>query len=75
MATSIVWVHFNRFGNKRGAGDVWTVRTKGRNRYVKQVKVRIPMVTRYRGDAARQPRAYLVGRGRVVVRGGVATIC
>lgn len=48
-------------------GQVWAVRQGRSWRLTKTVDVLVPVMTVYRGPAARQPKAYLYGVG--VVRG------
>ena len=58
-------LHFNRFGAKRHAQDVWTVHVTGACIHAKKVDVRVPVETIYKGDSAPQPRAFLRGKGVV----------
>jgi len=62
--TESFWLHFNRFGQKRGE-KVWVVYRRGRTVETKKVVCDVPLETVYRGHGARQPRAYLKGRGVV----------
>ena len=58
-------LHFNRFGAKRYAKDVWTVHVTGACLAASKVDCRVPVETVYLGDEAKQPRAYLRGKGIV----------
>jgi hypothetical protein len=49
-------------------GQVWAVDTQGRYRICRAVRVYIPPETVFRGPNARQPKAYLKGKG--IVRKG-----
>ena len=66
----VFWLHFNRFGAKRAAKDVWTVHLSDRCIPARKVEVKVPVETVYKGDEAPQPRAFLRGRGVVKVRRG-----
>ena len=71
----IFHLHFNRFGVKRQARDVWTIHRSDRCIQVRAVEVKVPVTTVYKGDTAPQPRAYLKGRGVVHLHAdGTATI-
>lgn len=48
-------------------GKVWAIRTKGKWIRVTHVLCGVPVETVYRGSNARQPKAYLVGEGHVIV--------
>lgn len=61
----VFWLHFNRFGAKRGTKDAWTVHLSDRCIQTPKVEVRVPIETIYKGDMAPQPRAFLRGRGIV----------
>lgn len=63
-------LHFNRFNARRGSKDAWTVHTGGKCLFARQVNVRVPVVTIYKGDDAPQPRAFLKGVGIVIVKRG-----
>lgn len=57
------------FDAHRADRKVWSVRVGARGwRCAEFVQVRVPVETHYRGQDARQPRAYLYGVG--VVRSG-----
>lgn len=71
---AVFWLHFNRFGATRGDAETWTVRQGGRERHARKVRCLVPVETVYKGDTARQPRAYLRGEGRVTKRDGTITI-
>ena len=66
----VFYLHFNRFGVKRGAKDVWTVHMSDRCIQTPKVHVHVPIETIYKGDTARQPRALLRGKGMVKVLDG-----
>lgn len=71
----VFWLHFNRFGAKRAAQDVWTVHLSDRCVPAKKVVVNVPLETIYKGDDAPQPRAFLRGRGIInVKRDGIVEI-
>jgi hypothetical protein len=55
------WLHVNYFGEPRRR--VWTVRTGGRNYYLTHVDVFVRVFTRFRGQRAGQPKAFLYGDG------------
>lgn len=70
----VFWLHFNRFGHKKHDPDIWTIRTGKRNRHAKKVVCKVRLETIYRGDSAKQPRAYLKGVGVVTIKDRIATI-
>lgn len=49
----------------RSDGKVWAVQVKGRWQFARTVWLNIPLVTVFKGAKARQPKAFLVGVGRV----------
>ncbi len=59
-----VWLMFDAHATD---GRVWCVREGNAWHRVRSVEVNAPMVTAYRGPRAKQPRAYLAGRGRVQI--------
>lgn len=61
----VFWLHFNRFGARKGSSDTWTVKSGGKNQHARKVICDVPLETIYKGDSAPQPRAYLKGRGVV----------
>ena len=66
MKSRVFWLHYNRFGQKRGE-KVWTVHLSNQCIATKKVEVKVPVETIYKGDSARQPRAFLRGRGTIKV--------
>ncbi len=62
-----VWVHFNRINVARKDPDIWTVHMSDRCIQTKEVDIRTPLVSIYRGPKARQPRAYFKGKAVVEV--------
>lgn len=56
--------------NRFDGVDIWAVRYGFRWFVGRRVSVRIPLTTCWKGPAARQPRAYLQGRGVVRTRPG-----
>lgn len=73
MKPRVFWLHFNRFGQKRGE-KVWTVHLSDRCIQTKKVICNVPIETRYKGDKATQPRAFFRGTGRVTVERDYVTI-
>ena len=69
MKPKSFWLHFNRLNAKR-TDSIWTVHLSDRCIQCKSVDVRVPIHTVYKGAMARQPRAYLKGRGIVEVKVG-----
>lgn len=67
LKSRVFRLHFNRFNAKRTAKDVWTVHLSDRCIQTRQVEVRVPVQTVYKGDSAPQPRAFLRGKGIVRV--------
>ena len=63
----VFWLHFNRLNVRAGDPDVWTVHMSDRCIQTPLAECRVSVTTVYKGPAARQPRAYLRGRGRVFV--------
>lgn len=70
----VFWLHFNRFGAKRGSRDAWTVHLSNQCIQTPKVLVKVPIETIYKGDTAPQPRAFLKGKGRVIARKGYVEI-
>lgn len=54
-------LHVNYCEEPRGL--VWTVHTRGRNHWLTQVEIKVPVETFFRGKDAEQPRAFLTGIG------------
>lgn len=67
MKPRVFRLHFNRFGAKRSAKDVWTVHMSDRCIPARTVECHVPVTTIYKGDTAPQPRAFLKGKGIVTV--------
>lgn len=65
-------LHIDAFDAPRGR--VWAVQTGGRYLTARRVVCRVPTESIFRGRGARQPRAYLRGRGVVHQRGAVIRI-
>ncbi len=65
-----VWVHFNRINVARKDPDIWTVHMSDRCIQTREVDIRVPLQSIYRGPNARQPRAYFKGKAIVDVRRG-----
>lgn len=65
MKPRIFWLHFNRLNVREGDPDVWTVHLSDRCIQTPYVECRVPVTTVYKGATARQPRAYMRGKGRV----------
>lgn len=61
------WLHFNRINVQRGNPDVWTVHLSDQCIQAKSVRVYVPLQTVYKGATARQPRAYMKGKGIIRV--------
>lgn len=57
-----IWVCFDAHAED---GCVWAVREGNKWHVCKEIDIRTPLVTVYKGREARQPKAYLVGRGSV----------
>ena len=53
---------------------IWAVQCAGEYRTARRVVCRVPTESVFRGAGARQPRAYLRGRGVVRQRGAVIRI-
>jgi hypothetical protein len=68
----VFWLHVHHFDAARGR--VWAVQTGGKYLTAAQIDVRVPLATVFRGRRARQPRAYLRGRGVIRRRAGVLMI-
>jgi hypothetical protein len=66
-------LHFNRINMQRGDENVWTVHTSKACYQVREVKVFVPVETRY-NPKGQQPRAYFVGQARIEVHDGVAVL-
>ena len=62
----VFWLHYNRFGQKRGE-KVWTVHMSDRCIQTKKVFCHAPVESVYKGDSAPQPRAFYKGKGIVRV--------
>jgi uncharacterized membrane protein len=62
-----LWVSFESHSRDR---RVWSIRAGNRWYRCKTVNIQIPMQTVYRGRQASQPKAYLRGRGRLLVLPG-----
>lgn len=58
-----VWIHIDHIDNKNG--KVWAVQIPAKKIYITchEVECFVPLESRYRKGA--QPRAYLVGRGKI----------
>lgn len=74
MKSRTFWIHFNRINVQRGDPDIWTVHLSDRCIQTKVVRCTVPVTTVYRGVTARQPRAYLKGKGRIHVKPGEVRI-
>jgi hypothetical protein len=61
------WIHVDRFDAPHLR--VWAVQTAGQYLTARSIDCRVPTTTVFRGRGARQPRAYLRGRGVVEQRG------
>jgi len=66
-------LHFNRINMQRGNPNIWTVHLSDKCIQVREVQVSVPIETIYRPEA-RQPRAFLSGKGIVTVQGNTAYI-
>jgi len=66
----MVWVHFNRINVQRNDPDIWTVHMSDRCIQTKEVDIRVPLTSIYKGPKARQPRAYFKGKAIVDVQRG-----
>jgi len=66
-------LHFNRINMQRGNPNIWTVHLSDKCIQVREVQVAVPIETIYRPEA-RQPRAFLCGKGIVTVQGHTAYI-
>jgi hypothetical protein len=64
----VVKLHVHYLSEPRGR--VWAIETGKRYLTAREVRVSIPLETVFRGPTARQPKAYLRGKGRVVRRPG-----
>jgi hypothetical protein len=64
-------LHFNRVNMQRGNPNIWTVHTSDRCYQVKRVVTYVQLETVFKPDGP-QPRAYLSGRGTVVIDGDTA---
>ena len=73
MRRKVVWIHIDHLANP--GKDVWGIQY-GRDKYytAKEADIRIPLKTVFRGIKARQPKAYLRGKGVVTIAGGKVTI-
>lgn len=74
MKPRTFWLHFNRINVMRWNDDIWTVHLSDRCIQTKKVVVRVPLETIYKGHTARQPRAYMKGKGIIEVKTGCVTI-
>lgn len=61
-------LHFNRINMQRGLPTVWTIHLSDRCIPATEVIVEVPVTAVFRPEA-RQPRAWLEGRGRIVSNG------
>lgn len=61
-------LHFNRINMQRGLPTVWTIHTSKRCIPAKEVDVRVPVTAVFRPEA-RQPRAWLEGKGIITAAG------
>lgn len=60
---------------QRGNPNVWTVHTSDRCIQTRNVHVKVPLDAIYKGPEARQPRAFMKGKGVITVgRNGDVTI-
>lgn len=72
MSARVFWLHVHYL--KEPNGRVWAVETGGHYFTARAVDVRVQLGTVFRGARARQPRAYLRGRGVVRRRSGCLVI-
>ena len=72
MTPRVFWLHIDSFDAPKGA--IWAVQTRGEYLTARAVDVRVRVDTVFRGRGARQPRAFLRGRGVVRKRGARITI-
>jgi hypothetical protein len=61
------WIHVDRFAAPHQR--VWAVETQGQYLTARTVECQVPVVTVFRGRFARQPIAYLRGKGLVEQHG------
>jgi hypothetical protein len=59
-------LHFNRLNNSKNAKDIWTVKTENKVYHCKEVFLNVPVITKYKGVKAKQPRAYLFGNAKKI---------
>lgn len=64
-------LHFNRINMQRGNPNVWTVHMSKACYQVKSVVSYVTMETRF-DPKGRQPRAYLFGRAKILLKGSTA---
>lgn len=58
-------LHVDHLSNPKR--DVWALQFRRRYLTLRRVAVRVPVETVFRGASARQPRAFLTGRGAVAL--------
>lgn len=61
-------LHVDEFDATKGR--IWMVKTRGLRINAHTVELHVLVTTVFKGKDARQPKAYLEGRGRVHVSGG-----
>ena len=61
------WLHFNRINVQRNDPDIWTIHLSDRCIQTRRVEVKVPLETVYKGPEARQPRAFMRGKGKIKV--------
>lgn len=58
-------LHFNRIAMQRGLDTVWTIHLSNKCIPASKVEVKVPVTAVFR-PKARQPRAWLEGKGTIV---------
>lgn len=63
MKPRTFWAHVYCLSEPKGR--VWAISTQGRYLIATALDIQVPVETVFRGPAARQPKAYLKGKGVV----------
>lgn len=71
-APRVFWLHVHQLQDWRRR--VWAIEQGGRYQIATRVTVKVPLETVFRGPDAKQPKAFLRGRGIVRWRGRQAVI-
>ena len=63
MKSRVFWAHVHYLSEPKGR--VWAVQTGGKYLIAKAINVLVPVETVFKGPDAKQPKAYLKGKGVV----------